>query len=91
MTPQQWNQIERQVKLPGAETVKRVAMGLCVESDIALRAAGYDVQSHDVGCRIGQRLEPIFMQAPPSSWGALEHALEQTARAMVGAITLPTR
>lgn len=83
MTPQQWNQIEKLVKQPEAETAKRVALGLGVTEHQALAAAGYAVPGES-GMRLAQQIESYLLQAPVDKRQTIEAATVQFVRTMVG-------
>jgi transcriptional regulator with XRE-family HTH domain len=80
MTPQQWNQIEKQVKMPSVETVKRVALGLGADEREALVAAGYDTYSEQVDVRLARQIEPYLMRLRPDRRAAAERLLIDQAR-----------
>jgi len=87
MTPQQWNQIEKQVKQPNIETVRRVALGLEVEESEALAAAGYDVHADHLDVRLARQIEPYLLRISPDRRAAAENLLVDMARRLPDLMT----
>lgn len=85
MTQPNWSRlVNSPPDQPRKSTMEAVSRALDVPLSVVVAAAGYeDNAPFDV--RLARRLEPLLMQVPPARRPAIEAALEQVARAMVGA------
>lgn len=88
MKVQQWSRMEKEVTRPAYDTLVAVAKALQLPLEEVLIAASYEVYRPEaVESRIGKRLEPLLLQVPSDRRPAIEAAIEQVTRAMVGAAT----
>ena len=78
-----------EVARPAYDTLVAVAKALQLPLEEVLTAASYEVHRPEaVESRIGKRLEPLLLQVPSDRRPAIEAAIEQVTRAMVGAATV---